>query len=108
AEVDQHGSAEDEVEGAEGFGRCVVDRHPDSLDRALQGLPSELESLSAPAVLRRAQAWRPVQLPGAVDVDRGHRRAPALELERPKALECADVQRPFPGEVVGEAVATDV
>src|SRR4051794_39760223 len=105
AQVDQDRTAEDQVELAtEEFGRGVIDRQANPLNRASEGGAGELEALAAPLVSGRTQTRRPVEGLNAVHVQRGHRRAAALELEGPEALERADVQDPQAGEVVRDAV----
>ncbi len=108
SQVDQDRAAEDEVERPpEQLCGGVVDRDPDSLDRAAERLASQLEALATASARAAAQPHRPVELVDRVDVDRRNPGAASFELERPKALEGADVEHPHAAEVIGDPVVAD-
>ncbi len=109
AEVDQHGAAEDQVElASERLRRRLVDGHPHPPHVAGERLARDLEALAAAAVAGGAQTRRPVEVLDRVHVDGDDLGSAALELERPEALERADVQGAQAGEVGRDPVPLDV
>lgn len=104
-EVDDQRATRDDVEPAVRFGVKVIDRQRDPLgpraERRLRLLETPAAGDAAPAILlgpRLTGVIGPVERSRIVDVHRHYfARAEPLHLERPEAVERADIQAAPPG-----------